>query len=208
MGSEAHFFTILSISRSLFEDLLRKEDEREIEKLARRAYRRALLRHHPDKNPQKDNVEDDSRKGERDQKNGGGGVGDREINAEKTRGRRAFSVDEITAAYKTLASPTLGRAYLHSLSTKSPNGEVNDLHHTGLEAHDLDDLDYDSEAQVWYLSCRCGNPRGYVVREKDLEEEVERRDQEEGEVGGDAEILVGCRDCSLWIGVGFAVVEE
>lgn len=51
---------------------------------------------------------------------------------------------------------------------------------------------------VWYLGCRCGEERGYVVREGDLE-------RVEGL--GEREIVVGCCGCSLWVRVGFGVVE-
>ena len=62
----------------------------------------------------------------------------------------------------------------------------------------MEDLEYE-EAQgtpVWYRICRCGDDRGFLIREQDLEEAED-----------DGEICVGCRGCSLWLKVLFAVVE-
>lgn len=66
---------------------------------------------------------------------------------------------------------------------------------------DLDDLDSDESAATgettWFKPCRCGNERGFVFGEADLEEA--------GDLG---ELIVGCQDCSLWLRVCFAIVEE
>ncbi len=62
---------------------------------------------------------------------------------------------------------------------------------------DLDDLEYDESAESWSRSCRCGNPRGYLFGETDLEEAADY-----------GELMVGCSDCSLWLRVHFAVVED
>lgn len=50
---------------------------------------------------------------------------------------------------------------------------------------------------TWFKPCRCGNERGFVFGEVDLEEA--------GDLG---ELIVGCQDCSLWLRVCFAMVEE
>jgi len=68
---------------------------------------------------------------------------------------------------------------------------------TGIEIVDLDDLHLDEEKGIWYRGCRCGDDRGFLIREEDLEEAAD-----EGEVS------VGCRGCSLWLKVLFGVVEE
>lgn len=69
--------------------------------------------------------------------------------------------------------------------------------HTGVENVDLDDLEFDEADECWYRSCRCGNDRGYLFREPDLVE-----------VADEGELMVGCLDCSLWLRVHFAVLED
>src|SRR5690606_30539647 len=68
---------------------------------------------------------------------------------------------------------------------------------TGIENVDLDDLPFDEAQNCWYRDCRWGNDRGFTFAEADLEE-----------AGGAGELLVGCRDCSLWMKVHFAIVDE
>jgi diphthamide biosynthesis protein 4 len=62
---------------------------------------------------------------------------------------------------------------------------------------DLDDLVYDEAEVTWHRSCRCGDDRGFLIRETDLEEA--------SDIG---ELHVGCKGCSLWLRVLFGVVEE
>jgi diphthamide biosynthesis protein 4 len=77
-----------------------------------------------------------------------------------------------------------------------------------LEIFDLDDMEVETtrqqghgietaETTVWYRGCRCGDEKGFLVREEDLEREAER-----------GEVMVGCRGCSLWAKVMFAVDES
>lgn len=84
-------------------------------------------------------------------------------------------------------------------STKSTPQSQERGGYTGSENLDLDDLDFDEERGIWNLACRCGEKKGYVVTEGDLERE---------ELAGAKEIIVGCGGCSLWINVAFGVVEE
>jgi hypothetical protein len=58
-------------------------------------------------------------------------------------------------------------------------------------------LQFDEEEERWYRSCRCGNDRGYSFEETDLEE-----------VEHEGLLMVGCQDCSLWLKIHFAVVED
>jgi len=69
--------------------------------------------------------------------------------------------------------------------------------HTGIETVDLDDLNVNEAQGIWYRGCRCGDERGFLVREADLEEAVD-----------DGEISVGCKGCSLWLKVLFGVMED
>ena len=131
------------------------------------AYRQALLKSHPDKS--------------------------QHLSPTKSR----FTVDEITVAYKTLSSPISRAEYDRKLrlrDSKIPQSTTKPL--TGLETADLDDLGYDEEQQVWYRSCRCGNMRGYLFSEADLEREAEH-----------GEIIAGCRGCSLWLKILFQVTD-
>jgi diphthamide biosynthesis protein 4 len=167
------------------------------------AYHRALLKHHPDK---ADTFADD-----RNTKSSYFHPSD-----ETQTG--IFTIDEITTAYRTLSDPLLRAEYDRSLrlqrfdsGTGAENGGV---FHIGLEIVDLEDLSYeerstatahqggeqhelDTDDDFWCRSCRCGHEKGFVVTQAELEREAEH-----------GEIVVGCRGCSLWIKVMFAVHTE
>lgn len=70
---------------------------------------------------------------------------------------------------------------------------------TGVEVADLDELEENEEGGLWWRSCRCGQEKGFVVGERDLEESCRE---------GLDEVWVGCQGCSLWLRVLFGVVEE
>lgn len=157
--------------------LLGAAEPRDVATLIKRAYRRALLRNHPDKSatasPSTHQQLDDS---------------------------AIFTVDQISDAYATLASPQKRKEYDAGLRMAriAGSGESEDAKfQTGIENVDLDDLNFDEAGERWYRSCRCGNNRGYSFEEEDL---VEASD--------DGVLMVGCQDCSLWLKVHFAVVVE
>ncbi|KAL1964621.1 hypothetical protein VTN77DRAFT_6795 [Rasamsonia byssochlamydoides] len=160
------------------------------------AYHKALLKYHPDKagqSPAKLSLSacDD---------------------APRT---RIFTVDEITDAYKTLSDPVLRAEYDRTLRLQRlRSGEKlkdADVFHTGLEVVDLEDLNYEEGPEpgedgrdesgesgaYWYRGCRCGDEKGFVVTEEELEREAQH-----------GEIVIGCRGCSLWMKVLFAVAED
>ncbi|GAD98232.1 diphthamide biosynthesis protein 4 [Paecilomyces variotii No. 5] len=160
------------------------------------AYHRALLKYHPDKAP--------------------AAAGSVATTASTDRSRAetyTYTVDEITTAYKTLSDPFLRTDYDRSLRlSRLKAGEKHgnaDVFHTGLEVVDLEDLGYeevddnndgheaDSEGSYWYRSCRCGDEKGFLVTEQDLEREAEH-----------GEIIIGCRGCSLWMKILFAVEAD
>ena len=145
--------------------------------LIKRAYHRALLRNHPDKATSSQPPSSQSPPSQ----------------------PSAFTVDQITAAFNTLSSPASRRAYDTVLRISRPRGaSTRDANfQTGVENVDLDDLAFDEKDQCWYRPCRCGNERGYLFREADLEE-----------AGDEGELIVGCLDCSLWLRVHFAVVQD
>jgi diphthamide biosynthesis protein 4 len=141
--------------------------------LLKDAYRRALLTNHPDKAT--DSVDATSKP----------------------------SIDEITLAFRTLSSPVLRAAHDRELSLRkehhSNHRAGGEAFHTGLESVDLDDLTFDDPKSIWYRGCRCGQSRGYILEESQLEEAAD---------AGETEVFVGCRGCSLWLKVSFAVAEE
>ncbi|KAM0252139.1 hypothetical protein ACHAQJ_007879 [Trichoderma viride] len=152
--------------------------------LIKQAYRRALLRYHPDKAasavtssvPQSVSSPSLSRPSN----------------------SQLYTVDQITQAFTTLSSPQQRSSYDAGLRLSRANGDDSHVRfQTGIENIDLDDLQFDEEEERWYRSCRCGNDRGYSFQETDLEE-----------VEHEGLLMVGCQDCSLWLKVHFAVVED
>lgn len=164
------------------------------------AYHRALLKYHPDKaTTAAGTVTTKSSTSSGDETRAG-----------------TYTVDEITAAYKTLSNPLLRTDYDRSLRlSRVKAGEKHgnaDVFHTGLEVVDLEDLVYEEEEEAhggnneqgedsagsyWYRSCRCGDEKGFLVTEQDLEREAEH-----------GEIIIGCRGCSLWMKILFAVESD
>lgn len=149
------------------------------------AYHKALLKHHPDKSSPSPTPAP-------------GGRG----------GALAYTIDDITNAYKVLSDPELRAEYdrdliLQRKSFNKAAGKTDDdvSFHTGLEVVDLEDMtEQDDEATrslIWHRGCRCGDEKGFIVTEDELEAEAHH-----------GEILVGCRGCSLWIKVLFAVEED
>ena len=164
------------------------------------AYHKALLKHHPDKAGAV--AHDTGLQGSILPTPNGFSM----RSSDDTPHRRAYTIDEITKAYKTLSDPGLRAEYDRSLRLdrlKVAEREMTgDVFHTGLEIVDLEDLDCDEgetangETVCWYRGCRCGDERGYLVTDNDLEREAEH-----------GEIIIGCRGCSLWMKILFAVQD-
>ena len=135
----------------------------------RGAYKRALLKNHPDK-------------------------------TNKTL-KPTYSIDQISAAFSVLSKPASRDEYDKELKlqNKAKNVGINgqEVFRTGVETVDLDDLEIDEAQGIWYRNCRCGDDRGFLIAEADLEEAAD-----------EGELSVGCRGCSLWLKVLFGVVEE
>ncbi|KAJ5094258.1 Heat shock protein DnaJ N-terminal [Penicillium angulare] len=158
------------------------------------AYHKALLKHHPDKAA---TVTQDS---------GIQGSTFASSNASSSTSNndaRTYTIDEITTAYKTLLDPQLRAEYDRTLRLDRQKAaeKTGDVFHTGLEIVDLEDLACDegdptTDLAVWYRGCRCGDDRGFLVTEDDLEREAEH-----------GEIVIGCRGCSLWLKILFAVED-
>ena len=136
----------------------------------KRAYHRALLFSHPDKS----NVD--------------------------TPLRPKYTIDQITYAYHVLKDPSERSSFDRSIRLNNQNStltkKATESDPTG-EVVDLDELEYDDKQNLWYRACRCGQERGFMVTESDLEKRT-----------ADGEALVGCQGCSLWIKVLFAAQDE
>ncbi|TLS28402.1 hypothetical protein PpBr36_01105 [Pyricularia pennisetigena] len=183
-------YEVLGISREILDEA--KEAQRP--QIIKRAYHRALLRHHPDKaaaaaataTPSKPTTAGVAQTGQ------------------PAAGSTIFTIDQISTASAVLsdwarrkeydAALSLSRAGRHADATGRQ--QPSDFQ-TGIETVDLDDLDADEERGLWSRGCRCGNERGFELSEDDLEA-----------VADEGELIVGCQDCSLWLRVHFSVLHE
>lgn len=131
---------------------LRQDDASVSPEQVKKAYRKALLSHHPDKATKSD---------------------------KQTPDPRSVTVDDIALAFKTLSEPSLKAEYDRWLASNSTSdGSDTDgarIHHTGLETVDLDDLAFDEQSQSWNRACRCG-VGGFLVTEDELEKNLEDRE--------------------------------
>ncbi|KAH0434735.1 CSL zinc finger [Colletotrichum camelliae] len=178
-GGHTHY-TVLGLTRKLLQEQAAEQSQQVI----KRAYHRALLQNHPDKYPQL--------------KGPGSTVSDSTSSRSPAKSD-VLTIDQISTAYKVLSDTKLKAEYDRSLDL-APNNQGlkrEEAFQTGIENVDLDDLEFDEGQECWYRSCRCGNSRGFLFTEADLEE-----------VGENGELLVGCQDCSLWMKVHFAIVDE
>ncbi|KAK7951512.1 uncharacterized protein PG986_007240 [Apiospora aurea] len=191
---EPTLFDILALSPQS----LQGQDPPTASKSVKQAYRRALLKYHPDKNPQAAAAK-----------------------AQAPAPAALYTVDQITHAYTVLSDAKQRREYTRTLQTRtttssthtstttsSSTGNGNNTtrsqhsqqHHefkTGVETVDLDDLSWDGKRGMYYRSCRCGQSRGFRFREDDLEES-----------GEDGELMVECSGCSLSLKVLFEEVTD
>ncbi|TLD26929.1 hypothetical protein PspLS_04826 [Pyricularia sp. CBS 133598] len=188
-------YEVLGISREILDEA--KDAQRP--QIIKRAYHRALLRHHPDKaagaaaaataTPWKSTTAGAALTGQ----------------AAST----IFTIDQISTASAVLSDRARRKEYDAALSLSRAvaggtgrHGDASGRQHpsdfqTGIETVDLDDLDADEERGLWSRGCRCGNERGFELSEDDLEA-----------VADEGELMVGCQDCSLWLKVHFSVLHE
>ncbi|KAI9036999.1 DnaJ-domain-containing protein [Aspergillus affinis] len=169
------------------------------------AYHKALLKHHPDK---ASSVTKDTDLQTQSQSQSYSQPKTNLLTslATPTVPESAYTIDQITLAYRTLSDPQLRAEYDRELRLDREKAarreKTGTVFHTGLEVVDLEDLacdegDDETGQATWYRGCRCGDEKGFLVTEDELEREVEH-----------GEIVVGCRGCSLWMKVLFAVNED
>jgi diphthamide biosynthesis protein 4 len=173
----------------------------------RAAYRTALLAAHPDKATAKAQAKGDTNK------NAGAYTVD-----DVKEAHAVLSVPQARAEYDSWLA--LNPAVLRGTADVrggvggggvGSGGKAADDFVLGLEVLDLSDFVEEEEEEeeeegkeggegemLWTRACRCGDERGFRIRESELVEAEER---------GDKEVLVGCSGCSLWVRVAFEVDE-
>lgn len=204
MAQPTHY-EVLSLPRSLLDETSPDQTAQ----ILKRAYHRALLRHHPDKAPPSLPTSSSSSSSAPlppRQKEPSLATTKSSSTNNNNNNNTAYTIDQIITAYTTLSHPSTKNPYDRSLALQTLSSTTNHqdgtiTFQTGIETIDLDDLSTTTTTTTpqcwWYKSCRCGNPQGFKFGEADLEEA--------GDLG---ELIVGCQDCSLWLRVHFAVVEE
>ncbi|KEF62765.1 uncharacterized protein A1O9_00738 [Exophiala aquamarina CBS 119918] len=107
-----------------------------------------------------------------------------------------YSIDEIVSAYEVLSDSKKRAEYDKALKRNEKDMQGQHRTHIGIEMYDLEDLVYDEDKDIWSKGCRCGDEHGYILTVLDLENESQH-----------GEVYVGCRGCSLFIKVLFAMDE-
>ncbi|KAI2614465.1 uncharacterized protein GGS25DRAFT_51930 [Hypoxylon fragiforme] len=181
------------------------------QKIVKQAYRRALLKYHPDKAgpaasssttpPPSSSTPppppNSTSKPENSQKKPPSPSSSSSSSSSKPQPRIQYTVDQIQHAYSILSNPQQRRAYTQTLHSPSPSSRP-PFQPTGLETVDLDDVAYDPRnGGVYHRPCRCGNPRGYAFTEDNL-----------AQFEDDGVLMVECLDCSLWVRVLFAAADD
>ncbi|KAI0879371.1 hypothetical protein GGS24DRAFT_153569 [Hypoxylon argillaceum] len=189
-SAEPTLYEILSLTQKRLEGQASAAQQKAI----KQGYHKALLKHHPDKNPQ-----DSSTTSPKPQPKSSSSSGGKSSSSQLT-----YTVDQIQHAYTVLSDARQRREYDRQLLLTSASSaateqkhSVSTRFHTGVETVDLDDLGFDERTAVYFGSCRCGNARGFQFTEAQLEEHEE-----------DLVLMVQCLDCSLWMRVLFDAAEE
>lgn len=211
MASQPTHYEILDLPKSLLEDASPEQTTQ----IIKRAYHRALLRHHPDKAVTISSAPPTQKPSSGVSSSNSSSNSNSSTSKTTSTTTTSYTIDQIITAHTILSTPSTKKLYDQSLRTSNVGGMNNNNNdndatfQTGIETIDLDDLSSTDTADntqeeespppttFWWKSCRCGNPQGFRFGEADLEEA--------GELG---ELIVGCQDCSLWLRVHFAVVVD
>lgn len=157
---EPTHFEILSISARSLDG----QDPAEQNEIVKKAYRRALLKHHPDKQAQTSTEKDTSSTASQEQH---------------------YTVDQITEAYNVLSDKQRCQKYKRTLraqtkatfsTSTSTNRRTSRRSKPAVEVEtvDLDDLSWSGKRRLYYHACQgCGKARGFTLREDDIDDEDE-----------------------------------
>lgn len=180
------------------------------QKIVKQAYHKALLKHHPDKNPQDSPaVTSPNKAGSNQPRSSNGKPSPSSSSSSIPKSQIIYTVDQIQHAYSVLSDACQRREYDRQLLTTNTTTfsssysateqrhSVSTRFHTGVETVDLDDLGFDERTGVYFGPCRCGNARGFQFTEDQLEEYED-----------DLVLMVQCLDCSLWMRVLFDAADD
>lgn len=202
-GKEPSLYEVLSITPQS----LQGQDPPVAAKAVKQAYRRALLKHHPDKHPQQQQARPGDGNGAAaaaaaTKTSTSSSSSSQATTSSSSSSGATYTVDQITHAYTVLSDAKQRREYTRSLRTPTSvtaagAGARSYEFQTGVETADLDDLAFDERRGLYHRSCRCGQARGYCFREQDLDDVAEH-----------GELMVECVGCSLWLRVLFEEVTD
>lgn len=177
---EPTLFEVLAISPRSLDG----QDPTSQAKIARQAYRRALLKHHPDRQAQKT---DENAAAASDSSSASSGSSPQH-----------FTVDQITEAYTVLSDSKKRREYTRTLrsQTKAANTKTKRRQRSRaseLDTVDLDnDMSWDGKRRLYYRACDgCGRARGFSLREDEIEDDSEE----------DFEMILECSGCEKSLNV-------
>ncbi|KAI1428298.1 hypothetical protein F5Y12DRAFT_51914 [Xylaria sp. FL1777] len=215
-SAEPTLYEILSLTPKR----LQGQESAAQQKAIKQAYHKALLKHHPDKNPQdspttSSSPPPQSPRSPKTQSKSSSGKSSSSSSSSVPKSQLTYTIDQIQHAYSVLSDARQRREYDRQLlltsssstftssfsssssSTTAQKHSVSTRFHTGVETVDLDDLGFDERSGVYFGSCRCGNERGFQFTEAQLEEYEE-----------DLVLMVQCLDCSLWMRVLFDAADD
>lgn len=169
-GDEPSHFDVLSLSPQSLDG----QDATAQADAIKHAYRRALLKHHPDKQQAQSSSADNS-------------------SPSPARTQQHFTVDQITEAYNVLSDAQQRRRYTRTLYRQQQQQQSSANPRTtrrrrkqqqaSVETVDLDDLSWSGKRRLYYRACEeCGKSRGFGLREDEIDD-----DEDE-----DVEIVVEC----------------
>ncbi|KAH8746222.1 hypothetical protein F5883DRAFT_585725 [Diaporthe sp. PMI_573] len=176
---EPTLFEVLSISPRSLDG----QDPASQAKIARQAYRRALLKHHPDRQAQRT---DENAAAASDSSS-----------ASNTDSSQHFTVDQITEAYTVLSDAKKRREYTRTIrpqtrTTVSSGANTNTKRRRKSKASGTDmvvldeDMSWDGKRRLYYHACDgCGKTRGFGLREDEIDDDSEE----------DSELILECVGC-------------